>query len=273
MYDLLAQWYQPRPADTAAAKWLVAGAVKGTRTLLVEGVPGAGKTALGEALAEGQGWTLVFYQCHSWSSDQEMFRSIDVAAAVRGDADHVEQDGCLVTAVKRSLTGPVLLILDEVDKASDRVDGALLDFLQSGRIPLPGGATLQGNVDHLRVVITTNGCRELNPALVRRCRRLVMNQLPADMLDRLTAEQAEVGHALARQIRRICQACAAIDGQESSLQEMVNLGRELKMATSDEEVSLAIEAWAPRGARGREYMVSKDGTATISEICRLVTAV
>jgi len=170
--------YHARPEELAALRFILLGRVSGARCLLLEGAPGVGKTFLGEVLAKGQEWPLVFYQCHSWSSDQELFRSIDVAAAVAGDAAGVITDGALTAAAKHSLHGKVVLIVDELDKAPERVDALLLDFLQSGRVPLPRGLFFQGNQDHLVVLVTSNKVRELHPALVRRCRRLVMKQLP-----------------------------------------------------------------------------------------------
>lgn len=261
--------YEARPAELAALRFLMYGRVAGARALFLEGAPGVGKTFLGESLAKGQEWPVVFYQCHSWSSDQELFEGVDVAAAVAGDAEAVRQDGALLAAAKRSLGGRVVLIVDEIDKAPERVDALLLDFLQSGRVPCNGGV-LQANLENLLVFITSNQVRDPHPALIRRCRRIRMQPLPTETFDRLVAEKAEVGPALARQIRRLCKGAAAADGQETSIQEAVNLGEELKFATSLEEVALAAEGWAVRGPKGLEWLASKAGQDILSEIWRLV---
>lgn len=262
--------YEARPAELAALRFLINGRVAGARAMLLEGAPGVGKTFLGESLAKGQEWPLVFYQCHSWSSDQELFEGVNVAAAVAGDVDEVKQDGALLSAAKRSLGGRVVLVIDEIDKAPERVDALLLDFLQSGRVPCGGGKVVQGNLDNLLVFITSNQTRDPHPALVRRCRRLKMEPLPNETFDRLVAEKAEVGPALARQIRRLCKQAAAADGQETSLQEAVNMGEELKFAASQIETRLAAEGWAIRGPKGLEWLSSAEGGKILTEVWKLV---
>lgn len=261
--------YEARPAELAALRFLMNGRVAGARALFVEGLPGVGKTFLGEALAKGLGVPLVFYQCHSWSTDQELFEGVNVAAAVAGDVDAVRQDGALLATAKASLRGRVVLVIDEVDKAPERVDALLLGFLQSGCVPCAGG-TLQGNLENMLVFITSNQVRDPHPALVRRCRRLRMEPLPTDVFDRLVATKAEVGAALARQLRRLAKAAATADGQETSLQEVVNFGEELKFAASLQEVVLAAEGWAVRGPKGLEWLASKAGQEGLLEIWRLV---
>jgi MoxR-like ATPase len=261
--------YEARPAELAALRFLLNGRVAGARALFIEGAPGVGKTFLGEALARGQEWPVVFYQCHSWSSDQELFEGVNVAAAVAGDADAVRQDGALLAAAKRSIEGRVILIVDEIDKAPERVDALLLDFLQGGRVPSSGGV-LQGNLENLLVFITSNQVREPHPALTRRCRRVRMAPLPNEVFDRLLGDRAALGPALARQIRRLCKGAAGADGQETSLQEAVNFGEELKFASSPEEVELAAEGWAVRGPKGLEWLASKEARQGLAEIWRLV---
>lgn len=260
--------YVARPQELAALRFIVHGRVAGARALFLEGAPGTGKTFLGECLAKGQEWPLVFIQCHSWISDQELFEGIDVAAAVAGDADSVRRDGALLAAAKASLQGRVVLIVDEIDKAPERVDALLLDFLQSGRVPSEGGV-VEANLNNLLVMITSNRVREVHPALLRRCRRLQMAPLPNETFDRLVSERAEVGLALARQIRRVCQGATAADQQETSVQEAVNFAEELKFGSTRGDVLLAAEGWAARGPKGRAWLASPAGEKVVAELCRV----
>lgn len=260
--------YQARPAELAALRFMLNGRVAGARALFLEGAPGTGKTFLGESLGNGLGIGIVFYQCHSWTSDQELFEGINVTAAVAGDSAAVRQDGCLLAAAKRSLNGRVVLIIDELDKAPERVDALLLDFLQSGRVPTAGG-TLQANLDNLLVFVTSNKMRDPHPALLRRCRRLRMEPLPDDVFDALVTNKAECGRALARQLRRLCKSAAQADSQETSLQEVVNFAEEVKLATNLEDVRMAAQGWAVRGGKGEEILAAKAGIEMLEEIWRL----
>jgi len=261
--------YTARDEELAALRMLLYGRVAGVRALFLEGVPGCGKTFLGECLAKGQQCPLVFYQCHSWTSDQELFEGINVTAAVAGDSDSVRRDGCLTAAVKHSLSGKVVLLIDELDKAPERVDALLLDFLQSARVPYAGG-TLVGNKDNLLVFITSNAVREPHPALVRRCRRLKMTELDKNVFDNLLVSNTQVSLAVARQVRRICRIVAAEDVQTASLQEAINFCEELKFVKSTAEVAMAAKGWAVRGSKGENYLASEKGQTMLAELAHIV---
>jgi MoxR-like ATPase len=80
------------------------------------------------------------------------------------------QHGVLYKAALSSHTQPTLLVLDELDKATEEIDVLLLDFLQNGRLTDPLFGEVVANMHNLLVIITSNEQRELNDALYRRLR-------------------------------------------------------------------------------------------------------
>lgn len=155
----------------------------GARAMLVEGLPGAGKSALGEFLARAMGSQLVFHLFHAWSDSDELFTGVDVVSAVAGDAENARLPGVLaqVAMLSKEATPdrPVVVVLDEIDKTPERVENLLLDVLQTGRVPIKPGVHDTIILDNVIFIITSNGMRPLSDALSRRLRRLHMKPLPS----------------------------------------------------------------------------------------------
>lgn len=224
----------------------------GAAALLLEGVPGAGKTALGEAIARAWGWPLVFAQFHAWTDADELFVGVDVASAVAGDAERVRQDGVLARAARLTHEHDrVVLVLDEVDKAQERTECLLLDFLQSGRVPVRPGEHLQARLDRLIVCLTSNAQRDLSDALLRRVRRVRIDPLPVELFDRLVAERTGVPAGVVTLVSRAARLVAEDEGVTLSLQEVSHAAREcFALAQSAEDVREILAAWAARTPAG-----------------------
>ncbi len=226
--------YEPRREELIALQALE-GAT-GVRALLLEGPPGSGKTALAEAYASASGARLVYALLHSWSDDQELFRGVDVVAAVAGDAERVAQPGVLAVAAAASHDGNVVLVLDELDKAPERVESLLLDVLQTGRVPVRPGEHIAMRLDRVTVLATSNGARPHTDALLRRVRRVRMRPLPIETLDRLVAERAGAPAHIARLASRVARECARLEGTEAiSLQEIAMFARDAWAVASNVE--------------------------------------
>lgn len=146
--------------------------------MILTGVPGAGKTFLAECFGKALGAATIFYQCNASTGRTDLIGDINVASVIRSDPQHVMTDGVLVEAVKKSVQGqPVVLILDELDKADPEMDGFLLDFLQSRRIRDNAGTTLTAAGQNVWVFLTSNGDRDLSDALLNRLRKVEVKDL------------------------------------------------------------------------------------------------
>ena len=145
---------------------------------LLKGVPGAGKTSTAEAFALAVDAKKYFYQCNPGTGFDQLIGQPNLGAVLRQDAAACIADGMVIQAVRSAMAGnDVVLILDEIDKASPEVDAYLLDFLQSRRIHDSNMEELVVPSDvKFWVFLTSNDERELSDALMRRVRRITVDR-------------------------------------------------------------------------------------------------
>jgi MoxR-like ATPase len=147
--------------------------------LLLEGEAGVGKTEVAKALAAATGARLIRLQCHEGIDVQHALYDWDYARqllALRA-AEHGVDEGELFSRrflLRRPLLealehdGPVVLLIDEIDRADDAFEAFLLELLSDFQVTIPELGTIVARQRPL-VVLTSNRTRELHDALKRRC--------------------------------------------------------------------------------------------------------
>ena len=147
--------------------------------LLLDGPPGAGKTFLAQILSKIINAELIKYQFTAGSGVEDLLYDINIHNVVKGmggaEVDSIYLDGILPQSIKTSHSNKVILLLDEMDKASPKVDAFLLDFLQNGEIYNPHLGELKANENNLLIILTKNNERLLSEPLMRRTRRLYLD--------------------------------------------------------------------------------------------------
>lgn len=245
----LPAWYRTRREDELFVAVLTRRDGDGIRAGLISGPPGVGKTALGRALAEALGWELFYFLAHHWASEEDLFVKID-PARVAGIASGMEipledayRPGVLLRGILASHERGAVVLLDEWDKAPQRCDALLLEFLQTGRVHGPFGEVWEANLGRMVIVLTDNGMRPLAEPLLRRVFRLNMGFLPpeqeADLLRKATGAPVGAIRLVVWMANRLRQ-----EGRSSpSLQECQRLLECLPLCRGAEDASALIRGF------------------------------
>ena len=157
------------------------------KPLLAEGPAGAGKTELAKVLAEILRTDLIRLQCYEgldearalfeWNYQKQLLR----IQADRGEGhawselahDVFSREFLLERPLLRAITAPkpVVLLIDEIDKADPEFEAFLLEVLSDFQVSVPELGTIRAKHRPV-VVLTSNRTRELSEALLRRCLHL-----------------------------------------------------------------------------------------------------
>lgn len=134
-----------------------------TRVLL-EGPPGASKTSFGYYVAEALKCTIKEFNCTSSMRAEELLWDIAVAPGNQ----IVYRKSALWEAFEASQNGPVVLVIDEIDKARERAEELLLRTLEKFSFRDPWGGDIIGNSGNIIVIATSNKKRNLMEPTLRR---------------------------------------------------------------------------------------------------------
>ena len=150
------------------------------KPLLLEGEAGVGKTEASKAIARALGARLIRLQCYEgldvahavyeWNYSRQL---LHIRAAQEGTVDEQELFGPeflirrpLLEAIESE--EPVVLLIDEIDRADDEFEAFLLEVLSDFQITIPEIGTVSAKRRPV-VILTSNRTRELHDALKRRC--------------------------------------------------------------------------------------------------------
>ncbi len=150
------------------------------KPLLLEGEAGVGKTEAAKALAAARGARLIRLQCYEgldvahavyeWNYSRQL---LHIRAAQEGSVSEQELFGPEFL-IRRPLleaigsTEPVVLLIDEIDRADEEFEAFLLEVLSDFQITIPEIGTIHARRRPM-VILTSNRTRELHDALKRRC--------------------------------------------------------------------------------------------------------
>ena len=147
-------------------------------SFLLVGVPGSGKTSLAKLVADFLGAEYIMQQITPGVTEEDLYYKYIPDETTRSGFRKVE--GALIQALRKSREKPVVLVIDEIDKANPRVDSFFLTYLQEGALRVGFGGeedVIVGDKDNMIVFFTSNMKRDVEDPLLRRVNVIEMQPM------------------------------------------------------------------------------------------------
>ena len=201
------------------------------RPLLIEGAAGVGKTEIAKVMAAALDRDLVRLQCYEgldeskalyeWNYQKQLL-SIQVNMNAQ-DKDELTKslfsdDYLLERPLLQSIRSekPVVLLIDEIDKADEEFEAFLLELLSEMQVSIPEVGTIRAKSIPF-VVLTSNRARPLSEALRRRCAYLYIEY--PDMEKELAILRTKLPHVDDRLCAQVALAVQKMRSTEAILKK------------------------------------------------------
>lgn len=228
------------------------------KPILLEGPAGVGKTQLAKTLAEVTGRELLRLQCYEgqdettalyeWDYGKQLLytqvlreKISQVVADAATLSEAVDRIGAeesvffserflaprpLLEAV-RSET-PVVLLVDEVDRADEALEAVLLELLAEYQVSIPEIGTFVAKHQPM-IVLTSNNTRDLSAALKRRCLHLSLDYPDAAReLEIIKSKNTGLSETLSAKLVEIVRGLRDLDLRKApSISEAIDWARTL----------------------------------------------
>lgn len=234
------------------------------KPLLAEGPAGVGKTELAKAWAGATGRPLIRLQCYEgldeskalyeWEYAKQMLYTqllrdklsqiLEETASLTEAADKLGQEEnvffserfLLARPLLQAITSdqPVVLLIDEIDRADAEFEAFLLEILSDFQVSVPELGTIKAR--HMPLVfLTSNNTRELSEALKRRCLYLFVDYpTHAAELSIVRMRVPQLKEKLAQQAVEVVQNLRQLDLKKSpSVSETIDWAKALVMLNAD----------------------------------------
>ena len=250
------------PTDEIATVMYLAAKLQ--KPLLTEGPAGVGKTELAKAWAGATGKRLIRLQCYEgldeskalyeWEYAKQMLYTqllrdklselLSAAESLTAAANQLAQEEdvffserfLLARPLLQAITAdePVVLLIDEIDRADAEFEAFLLEVLSDFQVSVPEIGTIVAKHQPV-VVLTSNNTRELSEALKRRCLYLFIDYPSHDSeLNIVRMRVPEMNARLAEQAVGVVQSLRRLDLKKNpSVSETIDWAKALVMLNAD----------------------------------------
>ncbi len=234
------------------------------KPVLAEGPAGVGKTELAKAWSRATGKPLIRLQCYEgldeskalyeWEYAKQMLYTqllrdklsqiLSEASTLTEAADRLSQEEdiffsdkfLLARPLLQAVTSdePVVLLIDEIDRADAEFEAFLLEVLSDFQVSIPELGTIRAK-HQPDVFLTSNNTRELSEALKRRCLYLFVDYPSHDSeLSIVRLRVPDLNKKLAEQAVALVQSLRRLDLKKNpSVSETIDWARALVMVNAD----------------------------------------
>jgi len=235
------------------------------RPVLIEGPAGVGKTELAKTLSDVTSRPLIRLQCYEGLDEGKALyewkyaKQLLYTQLLRERIGELIADAPSLPEAVGKIAGqedaffsfrflsprpllqailadePVVLLVDEIDKAEPEFEAFLLEVLSDFQVSVPELGTVRARHIPL-VVLTSNNARELSDGLKRRCLHLFIDfPTPADELAIIRLKVPEVPAELAKAVVNAVQKIRAMDLRKlPSVSESLDWARSLVILNAQE---------------------------------------
>jgi MoxR-like ATPase len=236
-----------------------------SKPVLLEGPAGVGKTQLAKSLAEVTGRELLRLQCYEGQDETTALYEWDYGkqllytqllrekiSQIVGDADGLAEAVARIAAEESVFFSeqflssrplleavrsdhPVVLLIDEVDRADEALEAVLLELLAEYQVSVPELGTFHA-VHEPYVVLTSNNTRDLSAALKRRCLHLSLDYPDAEReLAIIQSKDTGLPVALAKALIEVVRGLRELDLRKApSISETIDWARTLAVLGATE---------------------------------------
>ena len=235
------------------------------KPVLLEGPAGTGKTQLAKSLAEVTGRRLLRLQCYEGQDETTALYEWDYGkqllytqllrekiSQIIGDAESIGEAVDRIAAEESVFFSeqflaarplleavrspePVVLLIDEVDRADEALEAVLLELLAEYQVSVPELGTFRARHEPF-VVLTSNNTRDLSAALKRRCLHLSLDYPDAEReLAIIRSKDTGLPDALARALIEVVRGLRDLDLRKApSISETIDWARTLAVLGASE---------------------------------------
>ncbi len=216
-------------------------ALKMRKPILIEGPAGVGKTELAKVMAKTLDRQLIRLQCYGgldearalyeWEYGKQLlytqmlrdkigrvFEGVDdlreAVELLRGHDDVFFSEHFIVRRpILQAISSPepVVLLIDEIDRAEEQFEAFLLEVLSDFQVTVPEIGTIKAETPPY-VIITSNNTRDLSDALKRRCLHLFIDYPGEEQeLEIVRLKVPDIQETLAAQLVHVIRRMRALD--------------------------------------------------------------